>query len=76
MSLSFRVKPGIKVPASLRNIFKERRSDLGIAPSKPGDLTTWAKQGVLLLNATLTIYAGQPNSMSNIGRQQFTDEEL
>lgn len=76
MGLSFSVKPGVKVPASLRNIFKERQSDLGIAPSESGDLTAWAKQGVLLLNATLTVYAGQPNSMSNIGWQQFTDEAI
>lgn len=76
MGLSFSVKPGVKIPASLRNIFKERQSDLGIAPSESGDLTAWAKQGVLLLNATLTVYAGQPNSMSNIGWQQFTDEAI
>lgn len=49
---------------------------LTMATFSLADLTAWAKQGVLLLNATLTIYAGQPNSMSNIGRQQFTDEEL
>ena len=76
MGLSFSVKPGVKIPASLRNIFKERQSDLGIVPSESGDLTAWAKQGVLLLNATLTVYAGQPNSMSNIGWQQFTDEAI
>ena len=76
MGLSFSVKPGVKVPASLRNIFKERQSDLCIALSESGDLTAWAKQGVLLLNATLTVYAGQPNSMSNIGWQQFTDEAI
>lgn len=76
MGLSFSVKPGRRIPASLHNIYKERQDDLGIAPSNTGDLTPWTSQGVLLLNATLTVLAGQRNSMSNIGWQQFTDETI
>lgn len=72
MGLSFSVKPGTKVPVSLQNIYKERYTDLGIQPSQSGDLTNWAKQGVLLLNATLTVNAGDSNSHSKIGWLEFT----
>lgn len=72
--LSFSVQKGIKPPPSLLNIFKEIENDLGVRmPRKNGDLSPWAKQGVLLLNATLTVRANQPNSHSGIGWQQFTD---
>lgn len=71
--LSFSVKPGVKIPPSLMNIFKELHDDLGCYIPNNGDLTKWAKQGVLLLNATLTVRAGQPNSHSRIGWQIFTD---
>lgn len=72
MGLSFSVKPNAKIPASLRNIYKERESDLGIAPAENGDLRSWAKQGVLLLNATLTVEAWNSNSHAKIGWQPFT----
>lgn len=73
MGLSFSVPKGIKIPASLNNIYKELNNDLGITPSKHGDLTSWAKQGVLLLNSTLTVEEGKANSHSDIGWQNFTD---
>lgn len=72
MGLSFSVKPGTAIPMSLKNIYKERFNDLGIEPSLTGDLTPWAKQGVLLLNATLTVKAGESNSHAKIGWQPFT----
>ena len=71
--LCFSVQPGVKVPPSLQNIYKELKSDLGIEPPKDGTLTKWAKQGVLMLNTTLTVRAGQPASHSRIGWQTFTD---
>ena len=72
--LSFSVQKGIKPPPSLVNIYKEIEADLGInMPLKYGDLTQWAKQGVLLLNASLTVRANQPNSHAGIGWQIFTD---
>ncbi len=74
--LSFSVNDGIAIPPSLRNIFKELNQDLGIPISKSGDLTKWAKQGVLLLNATLTVEEGKANSHSNIGWQTFTDSVI
>lgn len=74
MGLSFSVPRGIKPPPSLQNIFKEIRSDLGI-PMDPGhgDLTAWARQGLLLLNASLTVRANEPMSHSGIGWMYFTD---
>lgn len=74
MGLSFSVPKGIKPPPSLQNIFKEIRSDLGI-PMQPdhGDLSAWAKQGLLLLNASLTVRANEPMSHSGIGWMNFTD---
>lgn len=71
--LCFSVKEGIAHPPSLINIFKEIESDLGHAYPKSGDLTPWAKQGVLLLNATLTVRQADANSHQNIGWQKFTD---
>ncbi len=74
--LSFSVENGIKIPPSLQNIFKELHSDLNISPSKNGDLSNWAKQGVLLLNTILTVEASKPSSHSNKGWELFTDKIL
>ncbi len=71
--LSFSVPPAVAAPPSLKNIFKEIESDLGIRMSGCPDLTPWAEQGVLLLNAVLTVRAGEPASHSRIGWQEFTD---
>ena len=71
--LCFSVQEGIKIPPSLRNIFKEIHNDLGIIPPENGDLESWAKQGVLLLNATLTVRAEQAGSHQKKGWEQFTD---
>ena len=76
MGLSFSVPRGVKIPPSLANIYKEIRDDLGIAEPNSGDLSYWAKQGVLLLNATLSVSAGQANSHSNFGWQEFTDAAI
>ena len=72
--LAFSVKEGVKLPPSLVNIYKERQADLGIEPTKSGDLTHWAKQGVFLLNAVLTVEEGKANSHKDIGWQAFTDK--
>lgn len=74
--LSFSVSTGIKPPPSLQNIFNEIHSDLGIPIPKTGDLEPWAKQGVLLLNATLTVSANQPGSHQKKGWEQFTDAAI
>ncbi|MCQ2386616.1 MAG: uracil-DNA glycosylase, partial [Clostridia bacterium] len=74
--LSFSVKKGVPLPPSLQNIYKELQSDLGIVPPPHGDLSCWAKQGVLLLNATLTVRAGLANSHAAIGWQTFTDRVI
>ena len=71
--LSFSVKPGIKAPPSLKNIFKALRNDLGYDAPAHGDLTAWAKQGVLLLNTTLTVRAHSAHSHAKIGWSHFTD---
>jgi uracil-DNA glycosylase len=72
--LSFSVQDGVKPPPSLVNIYKELENDLGInMPRDYGNLYSWAQQGVLLLNATLTVRANQPNSHAGIGWQTFTD---
>lgn len=71
--LSFSVPHGIPLPPSLRNIFIELQSDLGIATPSHGCLTSWAEQGVLLLNATLTVRQGQPMSHHGRGWERFTD---
>lgn len=73
MGLSFSVPAGGPAPPSLKNIFKEIESDLGVRMSGNPDLRKWAEQGVLLLNAVLTVRAGEPTSHSAIGWQQFTD---
>lgn len=71
--LSFSVTEGVRNPPSLQNIFKEVKSDLGVKPDDSGDLTRWAKQGVLLLNATLTVRAGAAGSHQGKGWERFTD---
>lgn len=73
MGLSFSVPKGILPPPSLINIFKELQQDLGVPPPSHGDLTGWAKEGVLLLNAALSVRAGEPNSHAKIGWHDFTD---
>lgn len=76
MGLSFSVPDGIAVPPSLQNIYKELQADLGVATPPSGDLTRWAQQGVLLLNAMLTVRAGQAASHRGRGWEQFTDAVL
>ncbi|MCW8039248.1 MULTISPECIES: uracil-DNA glycosylase [Acinetobacter] len=71
--LSFSVQKGVALPPSLRNIFHELHNDLGIEIPKHGNLTHWAEQGVLLLNAVLTVEAGQPTSHQKRGWEDFTD---
>ena len=73
MGLSFSVPAGVPAPPSLKNIFKEIENDLGIRMSGSPDLTPWARQGVLLLNAMLTVQAGAPASHRGKGWEQFTD---
>ena len=71
--LAFSVNPGVQLPPSLRNIFAELESDIGcVPPANNGDLTAWAKQGVLLLNTSLTVEEGKAGSHSKIGWQNFT----
>jgi uracil-DNA glycosylase len=75
--LSFSVQDGIKPPPSLVNIFKEVQQDIGIEmPPNYGNLTKWAKQGVLLLNAALTVRAGEPFSHAKFGWAEFTDKVI
>lgn len=71
--LSFSVQDGVRIPPSLKNIFKEIENDLGIKTKPSGDLDRWARQGVLLLNATLTVEAGKPGSHQRQGWEPFTD---
>jgi len=71
--LCFSVKPPTKAPPSLRNIFKELETDVGCATPGSGDLTPWARQGVLLLNSVLTVVAHQPNSHKDRGWETFSD---
>lgn len=71
--LCFSVQPGIAIPPSLQNIYKELQSDLGLTPPNHGCLTKWADQGVLLLNATLTVRQGLPMSHHGKGWEVFTD---
>lgn len=72
--LCFSVRPGIALPPSLKNIFKELHDDLDLPIPKNGSLESWAKQGVLLLNTLLTVEAGKPLSHVNIGWEKFTDK--
>lgn len=74
--LSFSVQPGVPLPPSLRNIYKELQSDLGIDRGNNGCLSDWAEQGVLLLNASLTVEQGKAMSHQGIGWQQFTDSVI
>lgn len=71
--LSFSVQKGVKVPPSLQNIYKELYDDLGIPPKSDGDLTNWAKSGVLLLNAVLTVVKDTPASHRKLGWERLTD---
>ena len=71
--LCFSVRPGVRLPGSLRNIYRELESDLGLPPAKHGYLESWAERGVLLLNAVLTVRAGVPNSHKGKGWETFTD---
>ena len=71
--LSFSVREGIKIPPSLQNIYKELESDLNIPPAKTGDLTKWAKEGVLMLNAVLTVEKDKAASHRNMGWELLTD---
>jgi uracil-DNA glycosylase len=71
--LSFSVPEHVRIPPSLKNIYKELREDLGIPIRTSGNLEHWAKQGVLLLNATLTVDAGKPGSHQGRGWEEFTD---
>lgn len=71
--LSFSVNDSVPLPPSLKNIFQEIRSDLLITPIPSGDLSRWARQGVLMLNSVLTVLANKPASHSSIGWEQFTD---
>jgi uracil-DNA glycosylase len=73
MGLSFSVPKGVATPASLRNVYKELADDLDVVPPKHGDLSSWAKQGVLMLNAMLTVEANKAGSHKDIGWQKFTD---
>ncbi len=76
MGLSFSVPKGVKPPPSLKNIYKELNKDIGMPIPVSGDLTGWANQGVLLLNAALTVRADEPGSHAKIGWIQFTDDVI
>ena len=76
MGLSFSVPDGVKLPPSLRKIYKEIHSDLGKPIPTSGDLTRWAEQGVLLLNTTLTVRDAKPNSHKKLNWQNFTDAAI
>src|SRR3954469_17023173 len=74
--LSFSVRPGVPVPPSLRNVLKELRDDLGVTPPANGDLTSWAADGVLLLNAMLTVRPGKAGTHAGHGWEHFTDAAI
>lgn len=74
--LCFSVRPGTPFPPSLQNIFKELRADLGVPMPQTGCLLPWARQGVLLLNAVLTVEEGKPGSHANRGWERFTDKVI
>lgn len=76
MGLSFSVPRGQAIPPSLQNIFKELKQDIGMAIPTHGDLSSWAQQGVLLLNASLTVRANEPNSHAKLGWIEFTDSVI
>ena len=71
--LAFSVNPGVKLPPSLQNIYKELEADLGVPAAKSGNLTSWARQGVFLLNTVLSVRAHAANSHKDLGWQTFTD---
>ena len=71
--LAFSVRPGIKLPPSLQNIYKELEVDLSVPAAKNGDLTSWARQGVFLLNTVLSVQAHRANAHKDFGWQTFTD---
>ena len=74
--LAFSVNDGVRIPPSLQNIFKEVNADTGAAIPANGDLTRWARQGVLLLNSTLTVREHEPRSHSGIGWERFTEAAI
>lgn len=74
--LAFSVRPGVALPRSLRNIYQELESDLGISPASGGSLIPWAEEGVLLLNNVLTVRAGDSNSHKGLGWERFTTQLL
>lgn len=74
--LCFSVKKGTPLPPSLQNIYKELQNDLGIPPASHGELISWAKNGVLLMNTVLTVRESQPNSHKNKGWEIFTDRVI
>ncbi len=74
--MSFSVMPEVEIPPSLKNIYKEIQSEYGYEPPNHGCLISWSKQGVLLLNATLTVRAGLANSHASFGWQKFTDRVI
>ena len=74
--LCFAVNDGIELPPSLKNIYKEIERDLGIMPLESGDLSRWARQGVLLLNSVLTVLANTPTSHKGLGWEAFTDRVI
>jgi len=71
--LSFSVPDGMRIPPSLKNMYKEIQDDIGTSVPESGNLERWAKQGILLLNATLTVLEGKPTSHQGLGWEQFTD---
>lgn len=74
--LCFGVNSDVSIPPSLQNIFKEIKSDMGYSPKEDGDLSRWAKQGILLLNSTLTVQDGMPGSHQGKGWEEFTDRVI
>lgn len=76
MGLSFSVPKGIKIPPSLKNIYKELTNDVGFTPPDHGDLSAWAHQGVFLLNACLTVEKNKAGSHKDLGWQTFTDKTI
>lgn len=74
--LSFSVKPGVRIPPSLRNMFKEMKEDIGCETPEHGTLTKWADQGVMMLNTVLTVRQGEANSHRNKGWETFTDRVI
>ena len=74
--LCFSVKKGVQIPPSLKNMYKELAEDTGFVPPNHGELVSWAKQGVLMLNAVLTVREGQANSHKGLGWENFTDKVI